>query len=307
MKKISLLVIFLYIVFGAVCQPQQKDIVLSKKVQKINKQKDVINSIRVYHKPENLPVAIKAYEDLFAMDPPLSVCGPFYRGYADVLAQSGNLTKAITYYDLAINNGFAEPDEFGYTYRKEYFAKDTALYNRKRKEYLSMCVHSVRESQLIYELRQLLGADQFARKYELKHPECTDILRFSDSLIMKRLVDLMKEYPEYENIFSVDKEVSIVISRHLFSAYPLFWLTYFEPYTRKLVEEGICMPFVYADLYDKCIIRAYGCQSYYGQWDNNGKNANPDTELVNKRRRWLGLPPLQELKKDEFMIMPAYD
>ena len=102
------------------------------------------------------------------MDPPLSVCGPFYRGYADVLAQSGNLTKAITYYDLAINNGFAEPDEFGYTYRKEYFAKDTALYNRKLK-------------------------------------------------------------------------------------------------------------------------------------------ANPDTELVNKRRRWLGLSPLQELKKDEFMIMPAYD
>lgn len=43
MKKISLFIIFLYIVFGAVCQPQQKDIVLSKKVQKINKQKEVIN------------------------------------------------------------------------------------------------------------------------------------------------------------------------------------------------------------------------------------------------------------------------
>lgn len=32
-----------------------------------------------------------------------------------------------------------------------------------------------------------------------------------------------------------------------------------------------------------------------------------DTELVNKRKRWLGLPPMQEMKKDEFMITPAYD
>ena len=34
---------------------------------------------------------------------------------------------------------------------------------------------------------------------------------------------------------------------------------------------------------------------------------DPNTELVNKRWRWLGLPPSQEMKKDEFTITPAYD
>ena len=307
MKRLFLIIGLLYVILGAIGQPQQKDIVLPNKIKKINHQKEVINSIRVYHQPGNLPIAIKAYEDLFEMDSSSLICGAYYCGYADVLAQSGYLSKAIAFYDKAIHDGFMDPNEFGYSYRKDYFAKDTALYHHKLEEYMSMCVHSVRESQLINELRQLLGADQFARKYEIKHPNYSDLLRFSDSLVMERLVYLMKKYPEFDDILGVDNEVYMVLSRHIFSAYPEFWLKYFEESTRKRVEDGICLPFVYADLYDKCTIRAYGCQSYYGQWDNHGQNANPDVKLVNKRRAWLGLPPLQETKKDEFMVMPAYD
>jgi hypothetical protein len=307
MRRIIVFFLALFIIGSALCQSKKDDIILSQKTKKINAQRELINSIRVFNQPENLTVALKAYEDLFDMIETEESRGPYYQSYADVLAQSGNLNKAIYFYDMAYNKGFEDPKEFGYQYRRDYFSKDTALYNKKLREYMSMCVHTTRELELIYELKQLLAADQFARKYEIKHPECTDIVRFSDSLIMVKLVKLMELYPEYENILSLDEEVSIILSRHIFSAYPQFWLKYFEESTRKRVEAGICLPFVYADLYDKCIIRAYGSKSYYGQWDNNGQNTNPDIKMVNKRRAWLGLPPMNETKKDEFMIMPAYD
>ena len=46
--------------------------------------------------------------------------------------------------------------------------------------------------------------------------------------------------------------------------------------------------------------------SYYGEWDNDGKNVNPDSVAVNRRRVYLGLPLLEDKPKEEKKIFITY-
>lgn len=269
---------------------------------------------KVYRDPGLLPEAIKAYEEVINGGLPKSKYG-VYVNYADLTAQSGDLEKAIHYYDTAFKYKFLDSKEFGYSYRRKYFEKDTLLYQRKMKEYIDYeennpIYYTARELELVKEIKEIHAADQLARHYYDAYPQhqncAKSILLYTDSTTMVRWLALLEKYPEYDDPLSTDFEASFVISRHIFTAYPQFWLTHFEPRCRKALIEGSYNPQDYAVMYDRCLISTTGGYSYYGEWDNDGMNANPDKVLVNKRRANLGLLPLEEKAENNFIVFPVY-
>jgi tetratricopeptide (TPR) repeat protein len=133
MKKISTCILLLFVFTCANAQ----DIVLSENAKEYQRKKLIAFDYfrKIYGNPDLLPDAVKAYEDVFKLDVPEKILSSLYVNYADLLAQSGNVQKAVQYYDLAFQYKRMTAEEFGYGYRKMFFGKDTLLYNNKAKEY----------------------------------------------------------------------------------------------------------------------------------------------------------------------------
>jgi len=310
MKKIGTFIVLLIVFVLANAQ----DVVLSEDAKEYQRKKLIAFDYfrKIYGNPELLPDAIKAYEDVFKLNAPEIALSYLYVNYADLLAQSGNLQKAVQYYDLAFQYRRMTAEEFGYGYRKMYFVKDTMLYNNKAKEYSEKMenYYTAQEIELLIEVKSMLARDQLARDYYKNYPKHLDcsknILEYADSITMQNIILILEKYPDNKNPLSIDMTANTVISRHIFTAYPQFWLTYFEPRARKSVIEELSNPKTYATMYDRCLISTTGTYSYYGEWDNDGKNANPDVELVNKRRENLGLSPLRVNKMEKNIVHPIY-
>ena len=49
-------------------------------------------------------------------------------------------------------------------------------------------------------------------------------LIYVDTINKRKIIELMEEYPEIENPLSLDWMASFLLGRHLFTAYPEFWL-----------------------------------------------------------------------------------
>jgi tetratricopeptide (TPR) repeat protein len=236
-----------------------------------------------------------------------------YSDYAYVLAKLGNYEKALEYYELCFKLNSINAKEF--EKRKDHFEKDTVLFNQKKEEfYKKYPPQFYNEKELEHRLavREIFGADQLARYYHDDYPQyknCSNnIIEYVDSITMVKIVKLLEKYPEYTNPLSVNAFDSWIIGRHIFTAYPEFWLTYFEPREREALLKGNGLsPTEYARTYDRAVVVTEREQySYYGEWDDNGKAANPDKELVNKRRANLGLLPLGEKKDDSKIFFITY-
>jgi tetratricopeptide (TPR) repeat protein len=306
MKKI-----FLFIFISCSMLSYSQEIVLSEQVKEYYRKVGIANDYfgKIYHNPDLLGAAIKSYEEVFAINVPESVYAVHYRNYADLLAQSGEYDKAVQFYDKAFELKKMKAKEFGYGYRKGYFGKDTLLHNKKLQEYNKRT--TISDIELLIAVKEMLAMDQFARYYHSdfpQHKDCSkNIILYVDSITMEKWVELMKKYPEYSDPLSIDFEAAFVIGRHIFTAYPEFWLTHFEANARESVISGQYNPQGYARTYDRCMITSGRAEySYYGEWNNDGKNANPDNNLVNKRRENLGLPPLGEKNTEERKIFITY-
>jgi tetratricopeptide (TPR) repeat protein len=304
---------FFYIIF-VLCylESYSQDIIVSDKVKQYRKLVDSVNIIGLNAARDKTTVleAIKNYENSFKLSHKDESWR--YINYADLLAITGNFKKAIKYYDLAFKSKRMTTEEFSYPYRKGYWEKDTTLYNKKLKEYIakSPTQFTPEETEIIQTLKELLAIDQLARKYWWAYPThitCTkNIIMYTDSIVMIDIVELIQSHPNIKDAFYLDFEAAFVIGRHLFTAYPEFWLTYFEPDARKNLINGDCSPDEYARTYDRCIIMARGEKSYYGEWDNNGEAVNPNVDKVNQRRFNIGLPPLEEKEEDSMKIFITY-
>jgi tetratricopeptide (TPR) repeat protein len=288
-----------------------QEIILSEKVKQYYKAHEATleTSININNKKEGaIQDAIEKYEYFFEISDIDD--NKDFGFYASLLAQSGDLQKAVAYYEKAIKLKKKTAKDFDNHYIKKLFEKDTVLYNQKKKEFYEIpLTYTVRELELLFEVKQMFAADQLARYYHDDHPQyknCSkNILVYVDSITMVKLVKLIEKYPEYSNPLNIDPLTAWFIGRHIFTAYPEFWLTYFEPRTREDVINGKGYPKEYARTYDRCIITSGKEKySYYGEWDDEGKAVNPDKELVNQRRANLGLPPLEEKKTNpnEFFI-----
>jgi tetratricopeptide (TPR) repeat protein len=258
----------------------------------------------------NMHEAIKSYENLFKISHKDESAR--YINYADLLVIMGNFKKAIKYYDMAFKSKNMTAEEFSYPYRKEYWGKDTILYNKKLTKYIekSPIQFTPEETKIRQALKELLAMDQLARKYWWEYPAhstcAKNIIMYTDSIVMKEIVGLIESHPNMTNIFDVDPWTGFIIGRHIFTAYPEFWLTYFEPDARKKLINGDWSPDEYARTYDRCVIMARGEKSYYGEWDNEGEAVNPDVDKVNQRRFNIGLPPLEEHSKNPTKVFITY-
>ena len=302
-------IIILFLICSIVSYSQE--IVLPENILQIYKLRGEANEAfdKVRKDINSIPHAIEKYENLF-MFSNIDESTRFI-DYADLIAQSGDLHKAIQYYEYAFSLKKMTVRQFSYPFRKRYFEKDTLLYNEKQKEFIekSANYYSARDLELLGDMKAMLAVDQFARYYDQDYPKhkeySRNIIAYADSIIMIRWIELFEKYPEYDHPLSIDNEIALVLGRHIFTSYPEFWLTYEEPRTRKSIIEGKGYPKGYARTYDRAMITS-GREtfSFYGEWDNDGKNVNPDKELVNKRRANLGLLPLEEKKDNpmEFFI-----
>lgn len=235
-----------------------------------------------------------------------------YLNYADFLAKYEYYDDAIYYYDLAFIHKFMKEDEFFYPFRKKYFDNNLFLYNRKCTDYFEKSTKqfSSDEMKIRMKIKEMIASDQIVRKYIRTFPSeisCSDnLLIFVDSINMIKIIDLLTEFPEIDDPLYLEKWDYFVLGRHLFTAYPNFWLTYFEPIARKQLLNG-CYVFgaqSYARTYDRCMIISGKSQySFYGEWDNDGKNVNPDSLAVAKRRINLGLPLLKDKPTDEIFFI----
>jgi len=307
MYKKSLLLLFLTCSLISYSQ----EIILSDTILQIYKLREEANEYYIRARNDKSAVfkAIEKYDFLFTfsnVDESVR-----YVDYADLLAQSGDLYKAMIYYDWAFELKRMTAREFGISFRKKYFEEDTLLYNNKFKEFNSQMdtYYTARELELLSDIKAMIAVDQFARQYSKdypKHKNCTkNIIPYADSITMIRWLELYEKYPEFDDPLSISKEIGMVLGRHIFSSYPDFWLKYEEPRIRKCIIEGKGYPKGYARTYDRCIITSGREEySFYGEWDNVGKNVNPDKELINKRRANLSLPPLEDKKvnPNEFFI-----
>ena len=237
-----------------------------------------------------------------------------YRDLADLLAQYEYYDKAVNYYDLAFKCKQMKDEDFQSKYRKKYFAKDSLLYQRKCAEYLerSATQYTATEMKIIIQLKEMLGADQAARNYYSTFPSEqkiteNNLIIYVDTINKRKIIEIMQKYPEIENPLSLDWVAHFLFGRHLFTAYPEFWLDYFEPYTRKMLLKGEEDAQSYARTYDRSMIMSGRAEySYYGEWDNNGKNVNPDLLTVDRRRVNLGLPRMEDKPKNENKIFITY-
>ena len=263
--------------------------------------------------PDNtdlLDAAITAYDELLRMEFSEKAYGYLYTTFADLLAQKGDYEIAFEYYDLAYDLKKLTAEDFGKPVHQQYFEKDPLLlneYNKKKKEYEDNAAnyYTPREQELRTKIEQMLEADQFARHNYLDYP---NIMPHTDSINMADLVYLLENYPEYDDpLRAIHPWAGFIIYRHIFTAYPDFWLTYFEPRARKALLVGEYDPWGYARTFDRCMITSGKAEySYYGAWDNDGKNINPDAEAVDKRRVNLGLPLLKDKPSEEGRAFITY-
>lgn len=221
-----------------------------------------------------------------------------YLNIADLYAEFHQYDSAIVYYDKAFYSKEVSVEELEYPFRKKYFASDSVRYNNKILEYKENFgkIYSYQELYIIKQLRAMNEVDQLARKFDYNYPNSCrkSILMYTDSLTMLKIVELIKENPNIPNPFIYDAGSFFIVGRHIFSAYPEFWLTYIEPIQRQSLINGCFDIENYTRTYDRSVIFARDEYSYFGEFDDNGRKANPDTELVNQRRKNVGLPPLDQ-------------
>jgi tetratricopeptide (TPR) repeat protein len=290
-----------------------QEIILSEEVKQYYKLIEETNELieKINNNEEGaIQKSLEKYEEIFKMSTKDNSI--HFWSYANRLASLGNLQKAVIYFEKAIKHKHKTADDFNSSWVKKYFEKDTSLYNQKLKEFYKIPItYSARELELLSEVKEVYAADQFARIYHDAYPEhnnCSkNTIIFVDSITMVKIVKLIEKYPEYSNPLDVDHWAKVIIGRHIFTAYPEFWLTHFEPKEREQLILGNVRPKSYARTYDRCIITSGKEKySYYGEWDDDGKAANPDKELVNKRRANLGLPPLEEKKINPYELFITY-
>jgi len=290
-----------------------QEIILSENVKKYYQLREDINQliIKSNDTQDAIPEVIEKYEYLFKVSDKDE--SKEFWSYANFLARSGNLQKAVEYYEKAIRLKKKTADDFdSYYIKNKLFEKDTILYNQKKKEFYKIPVtYTATELELLFEVKQLLAADQLARYYHddyLQYINCSkNILEYVDSITMIKWVKLIEKYPEYSNPLEIDSWAAAIISRHIFTPYPEFWLTYFEQKEREELINGYGYPKGYARTFDRCTIKSGKEKySYYGEWDDDGKAANPDKELINKRRANLGLAPLEEKKSSPYEFFITY-
>jgi tetratricopeptide (TPR) repeat protein len=308
MKKILIIILI-----SCTTIAYSQEIILSENVKQYYKLKEELNEAYLNtnsNSEDALLEALNKYEYLFNVSDKDE--SNHFWSYANLVAKSGNLQKAIAYFEKAIKHKQKFAQDFDVPRIKRYFEKDTLLYNQKLKEFYEIpAIYTAKELKLLFEVKQILAADQFARKYYNDYPQHKDcsknIIQYVDSITMVKLVELIEKYPEYSNPLTIDDFAPWVIGRHIFTAYPEFWLTHFEPKEREKLIVGEGYPKEYARTYDRCIITCGKEKySYYGEWDDDGKATNPDKDLVNKRRANLGLPSLEEKKTNSYEFFITY-
>jgi len=256
------------------------------------------NAIQLYYNVLNFPIKnIKAKSSV-------------YLNIADLYAEFHNYDSAFVYYDNAFYSKKMDIEEFERPYRKKYFASDSVRYNNKILEYKENFgkIYSYQELNIKKQLRAMNEVDQLARKYDDNYPNACkkNILMFTDSLTMLKIIEIIKENPNIPDPFIYDGWAFFIIGRHIFTAYPEFWLTYIEPIQRLSLINGCFDIENYVRTYDRCVIFARNEYSYYGEYDDNGRMANPDTALVNQRRKNVGLPPLDQKETKTNRIFMTY-
>ena len=315
MKKYVLFLLISFALFTLFSQ----DIILSEHIKKCNSKIDIAHDdmAKFRNDPDEIVLfenALESYKEIFEMDIPEYRLKSDYSSYAFLLGLSGDLLQSIEYYNLAFDVKEMTAKQFENWYDvKKVFEKEPLLYNEKKKEYYekSNYCYTARERELLMEITEIFTADQFARNYYKNYPEsknCSkNIILYADSITMQKVIELIEKYPEYNNPLEIYPMANLAVSRHIFTAYPDFWLTYFEPTARKLLLTGEYAPLGYARTYDRCMITSGKAEySYYGEWDNDGKNVNPDFEAVNKRRINLGLPLLKDKPSNEGKFFITY-
>lgn len=266
----------------------------------------IIKFYNLYHKIAELdrdkdsPESIdKAYLEYFNSGlVPENVVAKNYSEYANKLAARGNLNEAIVYYDKAFYSKNMLPSDFNIEGIRKWFSEDTALFQLKVKEYQDNFgkIYSYQELQIINEIYSMLSADQLSRQYSKQHSD-RNLLMFTDSLTMQRMIALIQNRTSTDNPLKYVKFAYFVLGRHAYSCYPEMWLQYIEPIERQWLIEGKSANVSYARHYDQAIIYANEEKSYYGEFDDYGRAVNPDTAVVNLHRINIGLPPLEEKKK----------
>ena len=312
MKKNIVCLIICCVYFSAFTQ----EIIVPEAIKELRKQqKDYFAAILLAKENSNVSDSVIMILETFMNTGEQNfVKENLYLNYADLLAQYEFYDKSIHYYDLAFKNKKMIEEAFLYPYRKKYFSKDTLLYKQKCAEYLAKSVtqFTPTEMKIIVRLKELVAADQMARNYYSDFPSEKNLTEhnliiYVDTINKRKIIELIQEYPEIENPLALDLLANILFGRHLFTAYPDFWLDYFEPIARKRLLEGQYDAQTYARTYDRTVITSSReSYSFYGEWDNDGKNVNPDSAAVNRRRINLGLPLLEDKPKNENKFFITY-
>lgn len=303
MKQSFLVLLF---ILNILTSSQGQDVIVSDSVKSYYKLLQQLES--AYNSDADITVIESIYGRIFSSTMvPEWVIANQYEGYALLLAKKGNLSKSVEYYDKAFYSKMMLPNRFNRIGIQDLFKKDTALFQSKVREYESNFgkIYSYQEIQVIQELYSMLSADQLARKFDDQYHNYA-LLKFTDSLTMARMVRLIEENPQIKDPLCYVFIANFVLGRHIYSAYPEFWLTHIEPITRWRLLHGLALPSEYAYTYDRCVILAKGENSYYGVFDNGGNNANPNLEEVNKHRDNIGLPPLGQKKQNDGSIFITY-
>jgi hypothetical protein len=234
------------------------------------------------------------------------------RNYADMLAVFARYAEAVALYDTAFYHRQMEAYDFNLPYRRAYFAGDTLLHQRKLAEYQQAeCgLYSYNELQVRRKLWELQQMDQMAIKLSdmpgLDHELEVRMLAFKDSILKASLAQLQADYPEIEDVLSLDFFAKFLLGRHLYSADPDYWFEVEYSRSRKLLESGQGSPESYAHTYDFYLMRTGKGKSYYGQYGCSDDLTPADTAEINRHRTDIGLEPLEAERRDKNVIYITY-
>jgi hypothetical protein len=293
-----------------------QEIILSEEAKNVWKRNAEYHQLReLAQKNAHLSDSIlNALEIMFKVDEEKGMPKIPYCNIGDIFAEYGYYDKAIFFYDLAFKKKQFTYEEFKVWYREKWFANDTLLYQQKCIEYFENSPTQFTPTEMVIKLKikEMWATDQMARNYYSDFPNEkklteNNLIVYVDTINKRKIIELLNNYPEIENPLDLENFAHWLFGRHLFTAYPEFWLEYFEPIAKRQLLKGQYHIQTYARTYDRCMITSGRAEySIYGEWDNDGKNVNPDSVGVDRRRVNLGLPRMEDKPNDEKIIFLTY-
>jgi hypothetical protein len=278
------------------CPNQQKqDRVETKSKSDFEKYDELVWSGRLNFKDKEYQQSLSNFQDAFEILPNENVSDYFYASTSALYLKNDELAKDLIIKSIQKANAsesyFDSFKDFNPFREKEFFTAIKSDYAKYQSDFFN----GIEKPEIFKEVEFLKKRDQNVRKDGSSSEEMQRI----DSLNIKRLIEINKEYGWQENQW-------LLLWHHRGIHYEdnYVW-NYFRPLINKKIKDGELRKGYWARYEDeKSMFSEKGVQIYGMYWHNYDQFPIDNIDKVDSLRNTVGLPPLAYLEKVYGIVLP---